>query len=190
MKRILIITVLALVSVLSANAQYVANYKDIKGNFNPKEYFANPTDPYAVGWTRALSFFVPGSGQLVMHETVRGLCFMAGGMILTSVLEDQLEDLLKIAVTDANGTVTGFSDEAQASALIKRILIFSAADLGVAIWSCIDAGRIAKVKNMYYQDACGKRSAVEMNLAPNVLLAHRQDGSVKPTAGMSLCFNF
>ena len=189
MKRILIIALLALVATVSANAQYV-RYKDIKKDYNTKDYFPQVNDPYSPTWSSVLGFFVPGSSQLVMHETTRGLLFLGGSAICSYIVNEEINNLTKIAVVDENNTITGFSDQ-DAAVKYSMVLIGTAlVDLGLSIWSCIDAGKIAKTKNMYYQDLCGKSSAIQMNVAPSFALTPVQGGSYQPTAGMSLSLNF
>lgn len=62
------------------------------------------------------------------------------------------------------------------------------AQLGLSIWSCIDAVKIAKVKNQYYQDTKGKH-AFSASVHPSIDLA--QNGtSVVPAAGMTFAVRF
>ena len=62
------------------------------------------------------------------------------------------------------------------------------ADLGIHIWSCIDAVRIAKVKNQYFQDKRGKH-AFSADIHPSVNMVQNGNG-VTPTAGMTLAVRF
>ena len=178
MKRILLVLALALVAAVSANAQI--KYKDIKADYNFKEYTAQDIDPYRPGWAAALSFFVPGSSQLVMGETVRGLLFFGGNWVLSNIAEDSIEELGKLLVKDSEGNYD-FSDW---NAAKKQMLLLAASGvslLGVAIWSSIDAGRVAKVKNMYYQN---------LHFAPAISFTPMQGGNLQPTAGFALSYNF
>ena len=178
MKRILLVLALALVAAVSANAQI--KYKDIKADYNVKAYSAQDIDPYRPGWAAAISFFVPGSSQLVMGETVRGLLFFGGSAILGNYAEDRIQDLGKLLVKDSEGNYD-FSDW---NAAKKQMLLLAASGvslLGVAIWSSIDASRVAKVKNMYYQN---------LHLAPAISFTPIQGGNLQPTAGFALSYNF
>ena len=56
------------------------------------------------------------------------------------------------------------------------------------IWNMCDAVKVAKVKNMYFQDLQGGR-AFEFELYPTVNYALTSDGS-KPVAGMTLSMRF
>jgi len=60
--------------------------------------------------------------------------------------------------------------------------------MGYEIWNICDAVRVAKVKNMYYQDMTGGRS-FEMDMYPSVQYALTSDGA-KPVAGMTLSMRF
>ena len=178
MKRILLVLALALVAAVSVNAQI--KYKDLKTQYNYKEYTAQDIDPYRPGWAAALSFFVPGSSQVVMGETVRGLLFFGGNWVLSNIAEDSIEELGKLLVKDSEGNYD-FSDW---NAAKKQMLLLAASGvslLGVAIWSSIDASRVAKVKNMYYQN---------LHLAPAISFTPIQGGNLQPTAGFALSYNF
>ena len=63
-------------------------------------------------------------------------------------------------------------------------------DLGLAIWSSIDAARVAKVKNMYYQDLMNGKNTAELSFTPMVSFASNPSGSLQPCAGMSLQLKF
>ena len=178
MKRILLVLALALVAAVSANAQI--KYKDIKAEYNFKEYTAQDIDPYRPGWAAALSFFVPGSSQLVMGETVRGLLFFGGNWVLSNIAEDSIEELGKLLVKDSEGNYD-FSDWNAAKKQMLLLAASGAAWLGVAIWSSIDASRVAKVKNQYYQN---------LHLAPVISFTPIQGNNLQPTAGLSLSYNF
>lgn len=178
MKRILIILALALVASVSVNAQI--KYKDLKAQYNYKEYTPQDVDPYRPGWASAISFFVPGSSQLVMGEPLRGLLFLGGSWVLGNVVEDRVNNLGKLLVKDSEGNYS-FSDMDAAK---KELIVLAAsglADLGLAIWSSIDASRVAKVKNQYYQ---------KLHVAPVISLTPIQGNNLQPTAGLALSYKF
>ncbi len=189
MKRILFIAFIALTAAVSANAQRVS-YKEIKKDYSYKDYVAMPEDPYSPGWSSAVSFFAPGVGQLMMREPVRGILFLVGESVCASIIENSAESIFKLAVYDADGTITGFSDQDALGLAVVGVIGGALAGLGVSIWSSIDAKRIAKVKDMYYQDITGRRSAIEMDLKPNLTFTPTPGGALKPAPGMSFCLNF
>ena len=193
MKKVLIIAVLALVAMASANAQ-MPKYKDIKGLYNPKEYVPQDIDPYSPGMSGLVSFFVPGAAQMLNGSIGRGFIFLGADMIAYNVLENAAEELNKLAVTDSDGKLTGYTDEAAAKKQIGIMIGGLAGMLAVAIWSSCDASRMAKIKNMYYQDVYGKQASVNVGLEPFFSLAPTAatptGSSLTPAAGMSLKLSF
>ena len=96
------------------------------------------------------------------------------------MIEDSVNNLGKLLVQDSEGNYS-FSDMDAAK---KELIVLAAsglADLGLAIWSCIDAGRVAKVKNQYYQN---------LHLAPVISFTPIQGNNLQPTAGLSLSYKF
>ena len=187
MKRIILILVVALLPV-AANAQYIggAKYKDIKKTYNYKDYLPSQVDPYSPGLSATWSFFVPGVGQMLSGETWRGLAFFGGSVVCASVIENTFEDLGKQLLIDTDNNTIQWCNREKGQTDAWIIGITTALDLGLAIWSSIDANHIAKVKNMYYQDQIGRRSAIDMNFAPSLAITHNG----KPAAGMGLTINF
>ena len=62
------------------------------------------------------------------------------------------------------------------------------AELVLGICSAVDASKIAKVKNMYYQDL-QSRHAVNATLRPSVNIVQTATGT-QPAAGMSFALQF
>ena len=182
MKRLLIIFFIVLSTFASANAQYINknSYKDLKGIYNPKEYVKQDADPYNAGWYECASFFVPGIGQLLSGEVWRGLAFLGGEAILMGIITDTALEIERIAVTNESGFLIGMA----------ILLSALGVDLGLAIWSSIDAARVAKVKNMYYQDLIGGKTPVELSFAPAFSFAPSQSGSTQMSAGLALQVKF
>lgn len=69
-----------------------------------------------------------------------------------------------------------------------RGLAILGGDLAFDIWNICDAVRIAKVKNMYFQDLQGRRT-MEFNMYPSVNLSMTSDGA-RPVAGMGVSVRF
>ena len=192
MKRLLLTILIALSAFASANAQYKNNnsYKDLKGIYNPKEYVKQDSDPYNAGWYECASFFVPGVGQLLSGEVWRGLAFIGGEAILASIIADTASEIKKIAVTNESGFLIGYTDEAKGKRNMAVMLSAIGVDLGLAIWSSINAARIAKVKNMYYQDLIGNKIPVELSFSPALTFVPTQSGSTQMSAGLALQLRF
>ncbi len=181
MKRLIISLIIISSAFATANAQFLTNnYKDLKNSYNRKEYVKQATDPYNPALYDLASFFVPGSGQLLMGETWRGLAFMGGEIVLVSIITDAVESLKETAILNEKGFVAGYTDEKKGKTSMAVLLSALAADLGLSIWSSIDAGRIAKVKNMHYQSL----------LTPTVVFTPTPSGSQNPSAGFGLQIRF
>ena len=64
----------------------------------------------------------------------------------------------------------------------------------VDIWAIVDAVKVAKVKNMYYQDLYGRRAAVDLGFEPYFTLAPSSSAvtgnAFQPVAGMSMRLSF
>ena len=193
MKRIFITLLMALSTFIMSTAQSTnkVSYSDLKGSYNPKEYIRQEADPYNVSWYGVSSFFIPGIGQLLSGETWRGLAFMGGEAVLLSIVKSAADNLESIAITNEKGFLTGYTDEAAGRKNMIVLLSALGADLGLSIWSCIDAKRVVKVKNMYYQELLGRKSNVEMSFAPSFSVAPTPlSNSLTPTAGAKLQLRF
>ena len=192
MKKSLITTLVAMLILVTASAQQAnkIRYSEIKGNYNPKEYVAQATDPYHVGWYEATSFFIPGIGQLLSGETWRGLAFIGGEAILVSVITTAAENVANVAITNESGFLTGYTDPKVGKRNMAVMLTALGVDLGLSIWSSIDARNVAKVKNMYYQDLINGKKPVELSFAPTVSLAPDLSGALQPCAGVSMQLKF
>ena len=192
MKKLFITVLVTMMAFATANAQQSekVRYSEIKGNYNPKEYVKQATDPYQVGWYEAASFFIPGIGQLLSGETWRGLAFMGGEAILVSVITTAAENVAEVAITNESGFLTGYTDPKVGKRNMAVMLTALGIDLGFSIWSCIDARNIAKVKNMYYQDLINGKKPVELSFAPKVSLAPDPSGALLPCAGISMQLKF
>ena len=192
MKRLFISILIVLSTFASANAQYVIkkSYKDLKGVYDPKEYVKKDCDPYNVCLSECASFFIPGISQLLSGEVWRGLAFIGGEAILMNIITDTASEIEKIAVTNEKGFLTGYTDEAKGKMNMAILLSALGVDLGLSIWSSIDAARVTKVKNMYYQDLIGGKTAMELSFAPVLSFTPSPSGSTQMGAGVALQLRF
>ena len=144
-----------------------------------------------MSWYGVSSFFIPGIGQLLSGETWRGLAFMGGEAVLLSIVKSAADNLESIAITNEKGFLTGYTDETAGRKNMIVLLSALGADLGLSIWSCIDAKRVVKVKNMYYQELLGRKSNLEMSFVPSLSVASTSlSGHLTPTAGVALQLRF
>ena len=192
MKNLFITVLVVILTSVTVNAQQSekVRYSEIKGNYNPKEYVRQDTDPYNVSWYGVTSFFIPGIGQLLSGETWRGLAFMGGEVVLLSIINTAAENIEKVAITNKSDFVIGYTDVKVGRKNMAVLLTALGVDLGLSIWSCIDAKRIVRVKNMYYQDLINGKKPVELSFAPAVSLVPDPSGVFQPCAGMSLQLKF
>lgn len=197
MKRIVLLIAAVVLTATSLSAQIAPGlkYKDLKDMYNPKMYVKSVSDPYSPFWSGVGSLVVPGLGQLVSGETGRGFAIFGGNVafgIAETVCAYKLLDYVEKDangnyVKDANGSYV-ISDEKAAMPWSIAIVAVSAANLAYGIWNICDAVKVAKVKNMYYQDLQGARP-MEMELYPSVDFARSADG-FQPVAGMTLAVRF
>ena len=192
MKKLFITVLVTMMAFATASAQQSekVRYSEIKGNYNPKEYVKQSTDPYNVGWYEATSFFIPGIGQLLSGETWRGLAFIGGEAILVSVITTAAENVSEVAITNENGFLTGYTDPKVGKRNMAVMLTAIGLDLGLSIWSSIDARNVARVKNMDYQDLIKGKKPIELSFAPTISLAPDPSGVFQPCAGVSMQLNF
>ena len=191
MKKLAIFFVLLAVSTAAFAQKAVpqdASYKNLKQYYSPKNYEKSNVDPYSVFWSGFESFFAPGVGQLVMKETGRGWAFIGGGVALGiagNVVGNNLLGLLEMK--DGNVSFPDANRD-KAKGCIYALVGIGAASLALDIWSCVDAVKVAKVKNQYYQDAVKKR-AFAATVYPSVDLV-QNGASMTPAAGMTLAVTF
>ena len=186
MKKLLTVLVLAAVCT-SAFAQKVS-YKEIKNVYSYKDYVKSDVDPYSVGWISFESFLVPGMGQLIMRETGRGWAFLGASSILSCINDSLIDSVKELWPKDADGN---YAKEPGANkdkivGYLWGIAGVSLAELGVCIWSSVDASRIAKVKNQYYQ---GGKYATSATLYPSVNYIQGETGII-PVSGMTFALKF
>ncbi len=127
------------------------------------------------------SFFVPGLGQRLSDETGRGfalmgatyLCYGSGIWLLNSIdnQSDNINDIFSNTFLRAMGA--GF--------ILGGVI--------VNVWTALDAVRVAKVNNMYFQDLRGDKSLVKVELNP-FLDTNNYLGQTSSSAGLTLKITF
>lgn len=191
MKRILTIIVLAATctSAFAQKAPQSSSYSELKNFYNASDYVKSDVDPYSVFWIGLESLGVPGSGQLIMKETGRGWAFLGTSVALGAAQSICAQNVVDLIEKDANGKWSiSDANKDKARNYLAAVGGVMVAQLGLSIWSCIDAVKIAKVKNQYYQDT-KRKHALSATVSPSVDLV--QTGtSVIPTAGMTFAVRF
>ena len=122
---------------------------------------------------RPISFFIPGLGQICDGDWGRGFAFLAGNVGLNLLANAHEEEYV-----DEYGNKKVEVDGAWA--------LLQAARLVVNIWAICDAVRVAKIKNMYYQDMNGRYSSVSARFEP--FLSCVPSGNQQNTAALGMSF--
>lgn len=201
MKRFLVILAMALATT-AVSAQTVASYriepgmsyKELKQLYKGQTYTMTAGDPYSRTWSALSSLAVPGLGQFVCRENGRGLAFLGGSIALSVVGNFAANDMIdqfeiengKLVLDDKNELICKDKDAAIRD--LGILIGAGVAELVLGIWSAVDASKIAKVKNMYYQDL-QSRHAVNATLRPSVNIVQTATGT-QPAAGMSFALQF
>ena len=130
------------VGVLFISSSISAQYKINKTKYNFMDYTHQVGDPYNPSVAGVCSFFVPGLGQMVSGEFLRGIAYL-GGAIGCGIL----------AGTGAGQSTTDlFLEGGDGTSGSGLFLIGVAGLIVIDIWSIVDAVRVAKVNNLAWRD--------------------------------------
>lgn len=158
----------ALANLETAGSPYVPEaleglkYKHYKRMYNPRMYIPQYGDPYSPGWSGIASAIIPGFGQALSDEWGRGTCFFLGSLALSCASLASLE-------WNTYGLEYSYSVDVEGNSASG---ILALASLGLYIWNICDAVRVAKVKNMYYQDIRSRQTGgLDVRLEPFVAAA-------------------
>ncbi len=196
MKKIIIAIFLLVagMSVLSAQVRPGMKYREIKSMYNTRGYVKSDIDPYSPGWNAVASYMLPGLGQAVAREPGRGLRFFAASTLISAFGYYQADNLMDNLVRDENGDFVEdasgdfqFKDEAAAKKQLIALCASSISELVVCIWSCVDAAKVAKIKNLYYREA--RKYSLEPSLYPSVQTV-QAGNSYRLAPGMTFALNF
>lgn len=145
-------------------------YSELKNLYDYYDYSSAPGDKYSPLWSGVASLFIPGLGQMLCDEVGRGLAWLGGSVGCVAAWY--------LGFIWAWYSPTG-------------IPLFYAAPLGIIavnIGSIIDAVKVAKVKNMYFQDLKSQYS-LDVELYPSVNCVQTATG-IRPAAGLTLAVRF
>ena len=196
MKRIVFILAIFVMTATSISAQVIPGmkYSELKDIYSPRSYVRTSADPYSPFWSGVASFAVPGLGQLICKETGRGIAVFAGDVAFGVAGGYCIDKFLDYCEKDANGNYKKDADGGLVVTDEKAAKKWGAAFLGVAagnlcywVWNICDARKVAKVKNMYYQDL--QKHAFEFDMYPTFDYAMTSNG-MKPVTGMTLSLQF
>lgn len=175
MKKFIAIAMLLMMTAAFCSAQNSygkVRYRQIKNDYNRKEYVSTPYDKYSRGWAAVGSAVIPGLGQALDGEWGRAAGFFFGDIALRTMTA-----LSVSSETDTQGNTTYEAT--------PYFWGFLAADLALNIWSIIDAVHVAQVKNMCLQD----RAGIDFDLLPYYAYNPHIAGGV-PVTGISMRLSF
>lgn len=196
MKRIIVFlaAVVLMGSTLSAQVAPGMKYKELKDIYRSRDYVKSIGDPYSPFWSGIASMAVPGLGQLICGETGRGLGIIAGDIVLAGGAYFCADKFMSYAQKDANGEYIRddkgnvvMTDEDAAKKWGFGLLGICLGGAVYDLWNIFDAVKVAKVKNMYYNDL--QRHSMQMDLYPTVDYALTAQGYA-PVAGLTLSMKF
>ena len=197
MKRFFLILAAVVMTATALSAQVAPGmkYRELKGMYNHKNYVKSSVDPYSKGWSGLASAIVPGLGQIICGETGRGIAIIGGDIAFGVGTRLCVNQFLNYVEKDADGKYKKdenglfvVTDEKAALKWGYGLIGLAAGNMVYWIWNICDATKVAKVKNMYYQDLKGGRT-MEFNMYPSVDLAMTAKGTT-PVAGMTLALQF
>ena len=153
-------------------------YQDYKGLYDSSRYMKQPNDPYSPFWAGFASFIIPGLGEAITGEWGRaaGFFFSNLGIALSQSL----------IVNDAVIREGGYAYDH----LPAGYWILMAGRVGLNIWSICDSVKIAKIKDMYYQDMQAQRAALDIRLDPFFAYTPAGGSQLQPVTGFSLRLSF
>jgi len=137
MKKLILISI----SLILLSTHSFSQYRINKFNYDYHSYYYRIGDPYNPTVAGVASFLIPGLGQMVSGESVRGLTFFGadlGCWIIYAI------GYSASAIDIANGG-TGAAGAGQ-------MLIGLLGSVVVDIWSTVDAVHVAKVNNLAFRD--------------------------------------
>lgn len=199
MKKLTLFIFVVLITFASASAQKVPQvqfpepvdgilpgmkYSKLKKLYDYKDYTETYLDVYNPRVMGAMSYFIPGLGQIACGEVGRGLAWLGGTycigltMMITSLPESEGYPATAEEVSSSSG---------QDRAVISLALVSSY--IALHICNIIDAIRVAKVKNMYQNDLFRQMYSYDVDIYPSLNYTKTAAG-VKPTAGVTLAFRF
>ncbi len=138
MKKLCLLAIFLCIFCFLSNAQYRINKK----TYDRRTYHYEKGDRFNPAVAGIASFFIPGLGQMVCGEPVRGLCFMVPAY--TGVTVGMVE------------LIRGMSGMSNSNSNAGNLFLFSfGLYYALELWSTIDAVHVAKVNNMAFKDKQG-----------------------------------
>lgn len=183
MKKTIFLCILGIAFITeNLNAQ---RYRINKLKYDYHQYVPEMGDPYNPVVSGVCSLFIPGLGQIVSGEVVRGLGFLAGYYGSMYMFGFGIE--FSASNLDYN-SITGTYSSTHNPFGYLLLGLGAAGLVGVTIWSIMDAVNVAKVNNMYFQ-SLRRTSSVNFEVAPYVTQLSINNQLVTPV-GMTMRLKF
>lgn len=171
------------------------SYAEKRRLFPPSTYVRQPGDPYQPALAGVASYFLPGLGQIVSGETLRGLAFMGGellaystfisGVITVTSNTIRYDEPMPYGSTSyPNRQYNQFWQNTGQAMIITGIVGM----IGIHIWNIVDAVQVAKVNNMYFQ--AQRKQQFGLSLRPFLGVDGFSQFTPNKYAGVTLSLSF
>lgn len=151
-----------------------SQYKDL---YNTAYYEKADFTPYRPFWAGFESLVIPGLGQVLEGEYLRGAAFLGANAALQCIYFYRLTELGEDSIRYAKEGCKGVS------------YLVRAAGIAVNIWALCDAVHVAKIKTMYCREL-KSRFYSSVSVEPSFDCVALASGTTFPTAGLSLNIAF
>ena len=165
--------ILIIIGVFLISTCAISQYSVNKTKYDYRTYFHQVGDPYNPAVAGITSYLIPGLGQILSGETGRGLAFLGGYVVCSTLyLAGTLSIYFKNGPTESGlGLMAG-------GALVL---------LSFQIWTIVDAVRVAKVNNLAFRDKY--KSSRLIKIQPYIGSINYYS-STKPVTGLSFKYSF
>ena len=164
-------------------------YRQLKGLYKTRDYRKVAGQPYSPFWSGFASFVIPGLGEIFDGEWVRGLCIAGANIAMGSYVRRKGNEWVTKYNAWADVQDPDNPDIDTMPWPSGSIFLVGGIRLGLGIWSIIDANKIAKIKDAYWQDCMGY-SAVTVSLDPYFAYTPVPGSGPQPVTGLSLKLTF
>ena len=159
---------------LTAEIEPGMRYSELQYIYDKNKYVPSIHDRYSPAGSTVASAFIPGLGQWICGEVGRGFAWFGGevGAYLCFY----------------SGLVAGLAgapDEVSTTLILTGV----AGDILMRVLSAVDANKVAKIKNMYYQDL-RKAYPMEFSMYPSVDFINAPGMGTQPAVGLTFALRF
>ena len=170
MNKLILITL----GVFFISTSGISQYKLNKTKYDYKTYLHQVGDPYNPTVAGLASFFIPGLGQMLSGEIGRGLVYLGGYIVCSTIF---LAGSFNMLIYNGGPTESG----------LRFLAVGGLMLLSYQIWTIVDAIRVSKVNNLAFRDK---------NISSYLIKVHPYFGfinyysNIKSVAGLSFKISF